>query len=301
MEKGTHFQQQRCILDFKTIFNSAASYFKLIRPMNMLISFCTIQLVSYLLLNEKSEFSMVFIWGGLCAVLVGSASNVVNDIYDFEIDKINRPDRILPKQLVSIPNAWNYYFFLICISVISGYFLLPAIPFLIILISNLILFIYSWKLKKTPMIGNIIVSFFIGLVFIYSTLLVDDYQQGIAPFIFAFFMILTREIVKDIEDMEGDRIQMARTIPIVWGIEKAKWISIASLIVCFISLISAFQLMYYGKTFLMIVSAFVILPGLVICYKIYKGTQKKDFSSISMWLKLLILPSLTAIFLDKVI
>ncbi len=267
----------------------------------MFISFWTIQLVSILLLSGGFDYNIVFFWGGVCAVLVGSASNVINDIFDIEIDKINRPERILPSQQITISNAWRFYFLLIFFSIILGYGFLPETPFTIVVLSNILLFIYSWKLKKTPIFGNLIVSFFIGLVFIYSTMLVCNFKSGITPFIFAFFLILSREIIKDIEDIEGDRQQFAKTTPIVFGIKKAKWITILSLVICFISLILSYLLNIYGATFFLIVSVFVIVPGLVLCFKIYNGNQKQDFTKISKLLKILILPSLAALVLDKII
>jgi len=267
----------------------------------MFISFFTIQLVSFLLMADKFEYNMIFFWGGLCAVLVGSASNVVNDIYDIEIDKINRPERILPRQLISISNAWKYYFFLVSFSILFAFKFIPLIPFLIIIMSNILLFVYSWKLKKSPFFGNFIVSFFIGLVFIYSSLLIGEFKSGIIPFVFAFFLILSREIVKDIEDLEGDRQLSAKTVPIVFGINMAKWISIMALLICFSLLILSFAFEIYGLTFLLIVSFFVIVPGMFLCFKIFKSNSKKEYSQISKWLKVLIFPSLAAIFLDKIL
>lgn len=267
----------------------------------MFISFFTIQLVSFLLITNKFEYNIIFFWGGLCAVLVGSASNVINDIFDVEIDKINRPERILPRQLISISNAWIFYFFLVSFSILIAFKFIPLIPFLIIIMSNILLFIYSWKLKKSPFIGNFIVSFFIGLVFIYSSLLIGEFISGIIPFVFAFFLILSRETVKDIEDIEGDRQLSARTVPIVFGINMAKWMSIGALLVYFSFLVLSYVFAFYGLIFLLTVSIFVIVPGMFLCYKIFKSNSKKEYSQISKWLKFLILPSLTAIFLDKLL
>lgn len=267
----------------------------------MLITFITIQLVSVLVSEKNGDYNFIFLWGGLCAVLVGSASNVVNDIFDLEIDKINRPDRVLPKQLISVSAAWKFYAILVFSSLLCGFLLLPKIPFIIIIFSNILLFFYSFSLKKTALAGNLVVSFFISLSFVYSGLLVGNFMSGIIPFVFAFFLILSREVVKDIEDIEGDKTQFAETVPIIWGINTAKWISIGSLLICFLSLIISFALEIYGTIFISTVTIFVIIPGLILCYKIWNGKVKHDFSVVSKWLKILILPSLAAILLDKIL
>ncbi len=113
------------------------------------------------------------------------------------------------------------------ISILISVFL-NEVALAIVLFSILILFVYSKFLKQIPLIGNITVAFLTGLVFIFGGVVVENPIAAIVPAVFAFLINLIREIVKDMEDVEGDNKVGVITFPIKFGIQKSKIIILIS-------------------------------------------------------------------------
>lgn len=231
---------------------------------------------------------------GISAGLVGSGGNIINDILDVETDKINRPDRPLPSGKVSETTAMRLYLF----TKMGGIFfasLAGIIPAVIAALSSIVIFFYSYYLKNIPLVGNITVAFFTGLIFVFGASAVDNYNGVIFPFIFSFFINLIREIVKDVEDMEGDEATEVTTFPIVFGLDASKkLISILSLVlVVLVFLPFAFQV--YRIEYLVIISLSVA-PGLVSSMDaVRKASRKEDYTVISRNLKWIMILGIVAI------
>jgi geranylgeranylglycerol-phosphate geranylgeranyltransferase len=132
--------------------------------------------------------------------------------------------------------------------------LLPLAALLIVMGSVVVLFVYSAVLKRTMLAGNAVVAGMTGLAFLYAAIIAEEPVQGLMPAGFAFLANFSREIVKDVEDLEGDLRQGASTFPIVHGIRPALitaslviWVLIALTVVAHISGI-------YSRAFLGVVS-----------------------------------------------
>ena len=190
-------------------------YFKIIRPLNVLLIFVSIGLAAFI----SPQFSITPLLGfvALSAALILAGANVINDIYDLDIDRINRPGRPLASGAITRKQAWYWFF------VLYGAGLLMAFTagfwfFISAIIMAVLLFWYSAHLKRTVLYGNILVSFAAGFTFIYGAMAVDDWQVGIIPAVFAFFFHLGREIIKDMQDMEGDLQNNVVTFPGKYGL-----------------------------------------------------------------------------------
>lgn len=285
--------------------NTIQGYVKLIRPVNILIVFITQLLIYHFVVNNNiPDIALDFyeqILLGIATAMVAAAGYIINDIYDEEIDRINKPEQIIVNKIISIGNVWKFYLGL----VITGFLISLWIAIhtenikLLILypIGSSLLYLYAKFLKRQGLLGNITVSlmvFFVcGLIIIAErkVLFTPDYLRYlllITSFgVFALFINLLREIVKDIEDIEGDRLLKSKSLPIVMGIERTKFIAHLTnamlIMLCFL-----FTQLYphtyrtYIFNFLMILS-----PCVIVMIRLAKAKEKSEYKNISRLLKII--------------
>ena len=264
-------------------------------------------------------FSSTIILLIIVKFLIVAAGNIVNDIYDYGIDQINKPDKVFINNIITKRGAWLLYFAL-NIAAIAVSFLLYRTEthewrwLYPVGLTGLIvgLWAYSAFFKSSPLVGNLMVAFFVTFApyFVllpiihqptnapetsYAQLLSTAQSLGWFYIVFAFLTTLTREIIKDLEDMEGDARFGARTLPIVIGIPKTKIFLLIVMIIFLISLIIyANQWLLNGQYWLSLVFMIMllILPTLWIAYSITGARTKADFHKISSLMKLLMLMGL---------
>jgi len=156
------------------------------------------------------------------ATLIGftvcAFGNLINDIKDIEIDRINNPMRPLPSGRVKKNIIWFMAFATMTISAAASFFL-GKTPFLVVTAALVLLIFYSLYLKKT-VFGNIAVALTAGLSFVFGGVISSN-VFSVVPAIFSIFIHLPREILKDVMDMKGDRMTGAVTLPILIGPMKA--------------------------------------------------------------------------------
>jgi geranylgeranylglycerol-phosphate geranylgeranyltransferase len=267
---------------------------KLIRPLNFLITFASVIVTAVICLPDKTFGLNVFI-AAFAASLVMASGNIINDIHDIEIDKINKPLRPLPSGKITIKEAYGLYLFFIIVSVVLS-LLVNQGALIIVLISILLLFLYSKYLKRVLLIGNITVAFLTGLVFIFGGVVIENPAAAIVPAVFAFLINLIREIVKDMEDVEGDTKAGVITFPVKFGFQKSKYI------ILFISLTLILYTLYPFITQLYKIEYFIIVmvivnPILVYCLKIlFEDHSVKNLKRLSNFLKLSMVFGLIAIY-----
>ncbi|WP_048149723.1 geranylgeranylglycerol-phosphate geranylgeranyltransferase [Palaeococcus ferrophilus] len=165
---------------------------------------------------EAGKLALVFL-----VVTLGTAGgNTINDYFDYEIDRINRPDRPIPRGAMGRETARLYAVALFLLGIGLAYFL-NLWAFIITLVAYALMYVYAWKLKPLPLVGNLTVSFLTGITPVFGAIAFG--RIGLAGYLSlsAFLVNLSREILKDIEDVEGDRAMGARTLPIVWGIGRS--------------------------------------------------------------------------------
>jgi geranylgeranylglycerol-phosphate geranylgeranyltransferase len=224
-----------------------------------------------------------------------ASGNIINDIFDIEIDRINRPSRPLLSGLIKINFALFFYFILVLIS-LSLSLLIGQSAFTIVLISHLILFLYSKYLKKVPLIGNVTVAFLTGLVFIFGGVTVGNASVAIIPASFAFLINLIREIVKDMEDIEGDRKADLITFPIKFGFQKSKILILVITISLVLFTLYPFLTKLYKIEFFIVV---MILVNTILVYSLkllFENHSSKNLNKISNLLKLNMVFGLIAIY-----
>jgi len=239
-------------------------------------------------------FSSQIILISIASMFSCAAGNVINDIFDFDIDKINRPDRELPSGRLTIQQARIIYFFLIAASL----FLAAAAGlkfFIFVLCANILLFFYSHSLKKIVLAGNITVSIATALPLIIGGMAADNVNDVIIPAVFAFFVNFIREIIKDVEDAKGDKLGNSNSLAIKWGEKKA--IKIFSTVTLFFMLLTTFPFffdLYRIEYFLIIM--IVVNPLFVYILKIlFNSPELASYRKASSLIKLNMLFGIVAI------
>jgi len=174
-----------------------------------------------------SPILYLFIYGYITYFLVAAGGNVVNDIFDIEVDKINRPHRALPSGRMTVKQAWWFVALLSVLGIIFAW--LPGRPIsaLIVICFEIIGYAYAAKVKTLGIAGNFMVafSFAFGLIYgsvayaeVVGTLTVNPIPIPTWLFFFTAFLILqARETIKGAEDVEGDKLRDVRTIARIYG------------------------------------------------------------------------------------
>ena len=267
----------------------------IIRPLNCLITFSTI-VVACLICADSVHYSL-FLVAGFTGTLVNASGNIINDYFDISIDKINRPNRPLPSGIISSTKALELYIYFTFSALALTYYNLGLSAFNIVVITSVMLFIYSKNLKGIPLVGNIIVAFSTGLAFLFGSVVVGNIYCGIIPAVFAFLISFMREIVKDIEDIEGDKAIGISTYPIIYGVDNSvRLISVVGVILIIATTIPALFKIYNWYYFIF-VSLFVNGILVFVIHQLKLNTSKTKLRMISNLLKLGMVFGVIAIFI----
>lgn len=193
-----------------------AGLFRITRPANAAAAGLA-AIVAYLIATGTLVPAVLLLF--FVVLLITAAGNVINDYYDIEIDRVNRPDRPIPSGDVT-PRAARAYAVTLFLAGILLCLPTNAICIAIAVLNSFILIAYAARLKRLPLVGNLAVSYLAGSMFLFGGALIGP--AGIIhvmPFaVMTFFAMLARELVKDAEDIEGDRASGAVTLPIRYGI-----------------------------------------------------------------------------------
>jgi 4-hydroxybenzoate polyprenyltransferase len=201
---------------------SFPGFVKLIRVQNLLIIVLTQYLTALYLLEGIHIFNLELFLLSLSTVFLAAAGYIINDYYDVKIDYINKPEKVIVGKVIKRRVVLFWHTFLNFTAIIIGAFLdwkIGAIHF----VSAFMLWLYSNQLKRLPFIGNFIVALLTGLSISIITLYFGQKPVLVHTYaLFAFAISLIREIVKDMEDWQGDANFGCKTLPIIWGIRKTK-------------------------------------------------------------------------------
>ena len=154
-------------------------------------------------------------------LFVSASSNAWNDYRDIEVDRINQPQRPLPAGLVSPRAALIFSIVLAILSVVVAAFINPA-ALAIAVVSNILLFIYSIRLKSTVLLGNITVALISAMSPVFGGVAAGNYRPALWLGGIIFVGILGREILKTLADYDGDLAHDVRTIATAWGPRPAR-------------------------------------------------------------------------------
>lgn len=271
---------------------SISGLFRISRPINLLMVAFAQLMAAYFLVETTNEgipafqdyklFLLVF-----STIIITAAGYMINDYYDVKIDYVNRPHEVVVGKGIKRRVVITLHTLLNLSGVTMGFMVAPRIG-IINFIASFLLWLYSNRFKRQPFIGNLTVAFLTGLA-IY--LVAFYYQKAellvLTYAIFAFFLNLIREIIKDIEDRQGDRIHGCRTLPIVLGFRKTKDV-IFLIAICFVSAIAIISI-EINKPQLFYYFGFLGLFFMYFMYKIYQADRRDHFTRLSLFAKVLML------------
>lgn len=296
-------------------------FLNLIRWKNLLLITYVFFLIKFLLFSSLNVVTNLnttqFLLFWLSIILITAAGYIINDIYDIDTDLINKPDSIIIGKFLSVKNAKKLYFFINTSGILLGAILAltikkPPVIFIFI-VTSLLLNWYSKYLKSKPFIGNFLVAFLIAFSMLLIVILDINHQiKGLNQYfaiiiiytlsIFSFFINLTREIVKDIEDIKGDYKLNMRTLPIIFGIPRIqKSISIFILIPVFLLLLIILNLDIYYLNLTIYLVITCITPLIYISFKLWKLKSYKKIHNISVFLKIIMFLGINSIIIISLI
>lgn len=301
-----------------------SAFFRLIRWPNLFFIVLTQMLFRYFILpfvyqeghpgyeniklSEPLFYLLVF-----ASVCIAAAGYIINDYFDENIDQVNKSSKVIVGKFINRRTAILLHAFLsfigLLLSIYIGYKLanifIPFFNFLAIIL----LLVYSSTFKKKILIGNIIISVLTAWTILVLTL--AEYRFRISPddivwhrllkmsFIyagFAFIISLIREVIKDMEDIEGDIKYGCKTMPIVWGLPVSK-VFTAVWIVVLTGMLVAIQIyvIQLGWWFSALYSfALIIIPLIWVLKKLYAATTPAEFHRLSSVIKLIMLAGIVS-------
>jgi len=190
----------------------------------------------------------------LATVFATAAGNAVNDYFDRDIDRINRPDRPIPRGAVSARGALAFSVALF-LGAVAAALALPLAAIAIAVLNLLALLAYTELFKGLPGVGNVVVSYLTGSTFLFGAAAVGrlDHPAALVLFALAGLATVSREIVKDVEDVAGDREEGLRTLPIAIGERAALRVALAVLVVAVAASGLPFLMGTFGLAYLALV------------------------------------------------
>lgn len=301
------------------------AFFRLIRVPNLLIIFLTQHLLRYCLLQPifsngfvAVDFSLThlqFFYLSLSTVLIAAAGYIINDYFDVKADEINRPNRIVIDRFISRRQAIILHFILNAIGIAIGFWLAIEVGNWLLGFIHIgtmaMLWFYSTWFKRTFLFGNLVIGGLTALV-VLIVLFYETNLEGLNERItelydylnfffwgyagFAFLVTLLRELVKDMEDIKGDKMLNCRTIPIVLGIKHSKNIAIflAVLVIGFLVWYQYTQAVdfkakdssaFYNVRSIRLIFAFLQIPLFYIIILLMEADKSRDFKRVSNMVK----------------
>jgi 4-hydroxybenzoate polyprenyltransferase len=252
----------------------------------------------------------------IATICIAAAGNIINDIYDVEIDRINKPNKVLIGKSISESKANRLFIIFNVIGVGIGFYLSniigrPGFAAIFIAFSAL-LYIYASYLKGILIIGNLVVSFLVAMSLIIVPLF--DLLPAITPqnqagqsaifkiilefAIFAFFLNLIREIVKDLQDINGDKKGGANTLPIAIGRKRTTvLVSILGMFLTFSVIFYMYENLYDQQTIMLYFLFGIVAPLLYFCIKAWSAKSIKDYHILSTILKIVMFTGICSMML----
>jgi len=252
----------------------------------------------------------------LSSIFVAAAGYIINDYFDLNIDLVNKPDKMVVDKIIHRRWTIAWHLILSIAGIVIGFYLDITTHIFLLGLSNivcaLLLFVYSISLKRKFLIGNVIISLLTAWVILVVTwcenynIINSKNTAGTNKILretflfsgFAFIISLIREVVKDMEDIEGDRKFGCKTMPIVWGINATKVFVAVWLIVLIATLVIVQAYAVHLQWWLSVAYCIllIIAPLLWIFRKLYTARSSADFHSLSSLIKLVMFTGILSMF-----
>jgi 4-hydroxybenzoate polyprenyltransferase len=300
-----------------TTFRNIIAFGRLVRFPNLIIIVLTQCLVRWFIIRPLLDVKglslqmnlLLFILLVLATVLVTAGGYAINDYFDRKIDTVNNPDDVIVGRFIPLRHTMVIHMSVTIAGVLIGLYVAWAIGFLylgfLFILGSGILWFYSTTYKRQAIVGNVIVALITGMIpmlvllfelpVLYKNyihlLLADNLDlsfmvKWVAGFSsFAFILTLAREIIKDAEDIKGDRTYGRRTLPVIIGIGASRGIVITLFALTCVSLILVYFLFLPDSFTLIYIIAFIIIPLTIAVILTAKAKTSAQFHTASMLTK----------------
>lgn len=279
------------------------SMFSVVRGYNILILVIAQYLTSIYILAYDLPLREVLFDVNLLMLVLASAATIaggyiINNFYDREKDLINRPQKSMLDRLVSQNTKLSFYFVLNFLAVImAAYVSFKAVIFFSIYIFGI--WLYSHKLKKLPIVGNLVSAILTIIPFFAVFIYYKNFETVIfAHAMFLFLIISMRELTKDLENIKGDLALNYKTIPIVYG---EKWSKSMLMILGLLTLVPVYFLVVHFNVGLMVYFFYLSIVLLIVfLILLLKANKKAQYLVLHNILKFIIVAGVFSITLIDV-
>jgi len=241
----------------------------------------------------------------LATVFIAAAGYIINDIYDVEADSINKPNKVIVGKRISEDVANNLFIGFTVAGIVLGIYATWQIDknsyATIFLIVSALLYWYATSLKQSILVGNIVVSLLVALsilivgVFEITPMITPDSRDAylfmfkflVDYAIFAFLINLVRELVKDLEDVDGDYKAGYNTLPIAIGRDRASKVTFGFCVLTIMAVVYYVVTYLFKNQILLLYFIFLIVGPLSYCaIKLLSAKTKSHFKQLSLILKI---------------
>lgn len=308
------------------------AFLRLVRSLNLVFIALTQFLFQYCIIRPILEQAGVapllghvhFVLLTFASVAISGAGYIINDYFDLNIDRVNKPDKLVVEKLIHRRVAILWHLFLSAIGIMISIYVGFRIRNIVVPVVNLLcvalLWFYSTTFKKKLLIGNIIISLLTAwVVMVLYFCEINRYAIAVAsPQMlhalskifklavlyggFAFIISLIREVIKDVEDMNGDERYGCRTMPIVWGVQISKVFVATWLIVVLAALgiLEVYVLQFRWWWAMLYCLLLVMIPLLGVFRRLFTAISSKDFHRLSSQVKWIMLLGILSMVVFKI-
>ena len=286
----------------KSIFFKFLSIFSVVRIYNILIIVLAQYLTSIFILSDKKLFDVIFDFNLflliLCSSLSIASGYIINNFYDEKKDIINKPIKSKIDDVVKKSTKLYFYFILNFVVIFFASIIsLRAVIFFSVYI--FFLWFYSHKLKRLLFLGNLFYSLLTITPFFAILLYYKNIDLIIAAYaLFLFFILLLKDITKDLKNLVGDFTENYQTIPVAFGedfsriiISLITFINVILIINLFINFSDGYMNMYYGISLILL---------LIFTIKLYNSKKVSDYLELHNILRLIIVLGVFSIILLEI-
>lgn len=293
-------------------------YLELFRYQNLLIVIITQVLLRYGLLEPLNVALTLSDFGYLLLIIatvcLTASGNVINDVYDVETDLINKPHKVLVGRHISEASAYTAFIALNVIAVGIGFYMSNTIGYpgfsAVFIAISAILYMYASYLKRTIVVGNVVISLLVGFVIlvvvifdVMPAITAENMSEQTRAFsisldyaLFAFTINLIREMVKDQQDVKGDYNAGIKTLPIILGKERTNKVIVIVSIGAVVGLVYyIYNVLFQHTITVLYVLVLILGPLLYVTIRLWNASNYKDYKQISLILKIIMLTGLISL------
>ncbi|MVM40873.1 prenyltransferase [Spirosoma sp. HMF3257] len=269
-----------------------SGFLRLIRVQNLLIVVLTQLLARLFLVGPREDSLNILADTGFwllsfSTVCIAAAGYIINDYFDVKIDLINKPERVIIGRYLKRRVAIGIHQGLNVIGCLVGLYLSKWV-FLADVVAVSLLWFYSANFKRQPLIGNIVISLLAALsLLVLAVYYRHNTHMVLIYALFSFGISLIREIIKDMQDIRGDARFGCRTIPIIWGLRRTKYLLyvLIGVFVCALFLIAG----SLHNSRLILIFVLLLLPIAWLVYRLILADTRREFGYLSSLCKLIML------------